>query len=140
MRTAPGMHPPARIWSSPRMSTSDRARSLGREGLVVVQRRRRRRARRVARALTLAATQAVANALQHAGGEGWSSRCRRRDDGVRIEVRDAGQGFDLEGVPDDRLGIRASIIARVAAIGGDRRHRDRRHGTTVRLVWRGWRA
>jgi len=55
---------------------------------------------------------------------------------VRIEIRDGGQGFDLEGVPGDRLGIRASIIARVAAIGGDADIQTGDSGTTVRLVWR----
>ncbi len=55
---------------------------------------------------------------------------------VRIEVRDTGSGFDLEAVPDDRLGIRASIIARVAAVGGTTRIASGEHGTTVRLEWR----
>jgi signal transduction histidine kinase len=91
---------------------------------------------RVARALTLAATQGVANALQHAGGEALAVTVAAAGPMVRIEVRDAGQGFDLEGVPGDRLGIKASIIARVAAIGGDADIETGDSGTTVRLVWR----
>jgi signal transduction histidine kinase len=91
---------------------------------------------RVARALTLAATQGVANALQHAGGDGLSVRIEAGDSAVRIEVRDTGEGFDLEGVPGDRLGIRASIIARVAAIGGSANIATGGDGTTVRLAWR----
>lgn len=91
---------------------------------------------RVVRALTLAATQAVANALQHAGGAGLGIAVIARDGRVRVEVHDAGEGFDLEAIPDDRLGIRASIIARVAAVGGTADLETGHHGTTVRLTWR----
>ncbi|WP_194409139.1 sensor histidine kinase [Microbacterium cremeum] len=91
---------------------------------------------RVARALTLAATQAVANALQHAGGAGLGVAVIARDGRVRVEVHDAGEGFDLDDIPDDRLGIRASIIARVAAVGGTADLETGSHGTTVRLTWR----
>ena len=54
---------------------------------------------------------------------------------LQIEVRDTGEGFDLEGVPGDRLGIRASIIARVAAIGGSAAIDTGGSGTRVRLAW-----
>jgi signal transduction histidine kinase len=91
---------------------------------------------RVARALTLAATQAIANALQHAGGDGLVVRLDADPTAVQIEVRDSGEGFDLEGVPGDRLGIRASIIARVAATGGTAEIETGSAGTTVRLAWR----
>lgn len=91
---------------------------------------------RVARALTLAATQGVANALQHAGGDGLAVTVSTDGGAVQIEVRDTGQGFDLEGVPGDRLGIRASIVARVAAIGGRADIETGDAGTTVRLEWR----
>lgn len=90
---------------------------------------------RVARALTLAATQGVANALQHAGGDGLAVTVRAGHGSLQIEVRDTGEGFDLEGVPGDRLGIRASIIARVAAIGGHADIETGGSGTTVRLAW-----
>lgn len=90
---------------------------------------------RVARALTLAATQAVANALQHAGGAGLAVTLGTADGRVRIDVHDAGQGFDLDAVPDDRLGIRASIVARVAAVGGSADLQTGPHGTVVRLTW-----
>ncbi len=91
---------------------------------------------RVARALTLAATQAIANALQHAGGVGLGVSVSGGDGRISIEVRDLGEGFDLAGVPDDRLGIRASIFARVAAVGGTAQIDSGHHGTTVRLEWR----
>jgi signal transduction histidine kinase len=92
---------------------------------------------RVARALALAATQAVANALQHAGGSGLSVAVSTDSERVQVEVRDAGQGFDLDAIPDDRLGIRASIVARVAAVGGTTELETGRQGTVVRLTWRG---
>ncbi|WP_200826325.1 sensor histidine kinase [Microbacterium timonense] len=90
---------------------------------------------RVARALVLAATQAVANAVQHAGGAGLAIVVAAADGQVRVEVRDAGEGFDLDAIPDDRLGIRASIIARVAAVGGRADLETGPHGTVVRLTW-----
>jgi signal transduction histidine kinase len=93
---------------------------------------------RVARALALAATQAVANALQHAGGAGLGVALRSTGDNLRVEVHDAGEGFDLDAVPDDRLGIRASIVARVAAVGGQADLETGPHGTVVRLTW--WEA
>lgn len=90
---------------------------------------------RVARALTLAATQAIANALQHADGIGLAVTVSTRPQTVEIEVRDEGGGFDIESVPDDRLGIRASIFARVAAVGGTTRIESGHHGTVVHLEW-----
>ena len=93
---------------------------------------------RVARALTLAATQArrerPAARRRRAGSAVAVIEARRA--AVRVEVRDAGEGFDLEGVPDDRLGIRASIIARVAAVGGAADIETGDSGTIVRLAWR----
>ncbi len=93
---------------------------------------------RVARALSLAAMQAITNAVEHADGEGLALSVRAVPDPtrVRIEVRDNGAGFRLEDVPDDRLGIRGSIIARVAAVGGTARIMSSERGTTVRLDWR----
>jgi signal transduction histidine kinase len=93
---------------------------------------------RIARALVLAATQAIANAAQHAAGSGLAIAVdgSAEPPRVRITVRDTGAGFDLDRVPHDRLGIRASIFARVAAVGGTSSIDSDRHGTTVRLEWR----
>ncbi|MFH8250720.1 sensor histidine kinase [Microbacterium sp. B2969] len=93
---------------------------------------------RVARALILAAMQAITNAVEHADGEGLAVAVRAVPDPVRmrIDVHDTGGGFALEDVPDDRLGIRASIIARVAAVGGTAAITSGDRGTTVRLEWR----
>ncbi len=38
--------------------------------------------------------------------------------GVDVYVRDRGPGVDLTELPDDRLGIRESIIGRMARAGG----------------------
>jgi signal transduction histidine kinase len=92
---------------------------------------------RVSRALILAATQAIANAAQHAAGAGLevSVRGSVTPPVLRIAVRDSGAGFDLDRVPHDRLGIRASIFARVAAVGGISVIDSDRDGTTVHLEW-----
>jgi signal transduction histidine kinase len=92
---------------------------------------------RVARALTLAAMQAITNAVEHADGEGLTVSVRADTEPVRvsIDVRDTGAGFELEEVPDDRLGIRASIVARVAAVGGAASITSGERGTTVLLEW-----
>lgn len=92
---------------------------------------------RVARALVLAATQAVANSAQHASASGLAVTVSgiSQPPGVRIIVRDTGAGFDLDRVPHDRLGIRASIFARVAAVGGTSTIDSDEDGTTVRLEW-----
>jgi signal transduction histidine kinase len=93
---------------------------------------------RIARALVLAATQAISNAAQHAAGSGLAVAVDGSADpaGVRITVRDTGAGFDIDRVPHDRLGIRASIFARVAAVGGTSSIDSDPDGTTVRLEWR----
>jgi signal transduction histidine kinase len=93
---------------------------------------------RVARALVVAATQAIANAAQHAGGSGLAVTVEGRAAPAHtcITVRDTGDGFDIDRVPHDRLGIRASIFARVAAVGGTSDIQSDRTGTTVSLEWR----
>jgi signal transduction histidine kinase len=90
----------------------------------------------VARALILAATQSVANAVQHAGGVGLRVAVSGGSGQIDVLIADAGKGFDLAAIPDDRLGIRASIIARVAAVGGSAHLDTGPGGTTVRLEWR----
>lgn len=95
----------------------------------------------VAVAMIRAATQAVANAVQHADGIGLAARVRRCADApadaaaVEVIVRDEGRGFDVDAVPDDRLGISASIRARVSAVGGTSHIVSGPHGTTVTLRW-----
>lgn len=92
---------------------------------------------RVARALVLAALQAVANAVQHANAQGLAVELRGRAEpgGVRVRVRDSGGGFDVERIPEDRLGIRGSILARVTAVGGRTEIESGAQGTTITLEW-----
>ncbi|MFT4233486.1 MAG: ATP-binding protein [Microbacterium sp.] len=90
---------------------------------------------RVARALVLAATQAIANALQHAGGRDLAVSVASTDGELRVIVRDGGGGIDPKAIPADRLGIRASIFARMAAVDGDARIMSDGEGTVVRLAW-----
>ena len=86
--------------------------------------------------------QAIANSIEHAGGIGLTVSARQEPDTQRLhlEVQDLGDGFDLDTVPDDRLGIRGSIIARVAAVGGTVHITSDSNGTLVRLTWQGARA
>jgi signal transduction histidine kinase len=92
---------------------------------------------RVARAVVLAATQAIANAVQHADGAGLAVTVSRVGRGVRVQVSDAGPGVDVAAIPADRLGIRASIFARMAAVGGEATIASGGRGTTVTLTWSG---
>lgn len=92
----------------------------------------------VARAMVLAASQAVANSIQHADARDLTVDVVRRAGarGVAVVVADGGDGFDLSAVPPDRLGIRGSIVARMAAVGGAAVVRSSSAGTTVTLTWR----
>lgn len=91
---------------------------------------------RVARAIALAAKQALANAVHHADAVGLAARIRVEDACMVVEVSDRGPGLDVDAIPADRLGIRASIMARLAAVGGVARVDSGSHGTTVTLLWR----
>ncbi|SJN34721.1 putative two-component system sensor kinase [Microbacterium esteraromaticum] len=91
---------------------------------------------RVARAMVLAARQAVNNALEHAGGRGLHIIAEStRADGLTLTVLDAGPGFDPDAIGEDRLGIRASIVARMAAVAGRSHIATDPAGTTIELSW-----
>lgn len=83
-----------------------------------------------------AALQALVNSRQHAG-EGVLRQVAVRSRGgvAEIVVRDDGHGFDTS-VRSERLGVRVSILERVAAVGG-RAHVESSPGagTTVTLRW-----
>lgn len=91
----------------------------------------------VARALALAAAQAISNAIQHADAAGLRVTLHGDRDPARVAVRvhDTGPGFDPDAVPADRLGIRASIQARVAAVGGRADVASGPEGTRITLEW-----
>lgn len=90
----------------------------------------------VARAFSLAATQAATNAVQHAGGVGLEISVQAGSRETIITVRDRGPGIDLQSIPDDRLGLRASVFARMTAVGGDAELATHEHGTEITLRWR----
>lgn len=68
-------------------------------------------------ALLDAARQALINAVAH-GGEPISVYCEATSGSVDLFVRDHGDGFDVNAIPKDRLGIRESIIGRIQRRGG----------------------
>jgi signal transduction histidine kinase len=68
-------------------------------------------------ALVGAAREAMLNAARHAGGE-VSVYLETPPGAIDVFVRDRGPGVDLDALPDDRLGIRESIIGRMTRAGG----------------------
>jgi len=71
-----------------------------------------------ARALVLAAREAMSNAAVHAGVGRLSVYVESDDDGVSAFVQDQGVGFDPGAVPEDRHGIADSIRGRMTRAGG----------------------
>jgi signal transduction histidine kinase len=65
-----------------------------------------------------AAREALVNAARFAGTRAVSLYARVTDETCEIYVRDRGIGFDLEVVPEDRHGIRDSIVGRLARVDG----------------------
>lgn len=91
---------------------------------------------RVARALVLAARQALGNSVAHAGGRGLHIVTEGKgDDGISVVISDHGPGFVLDEIGADRLGIRASIFARMAGVAGTARIDSDESGTVVTLGW-----
>jgi signal transduction histidine kinase len=89
------------------------------------------------RAVLSATREAAVNAAKHSGAA--KVDIFAEVDGVDVEVfvRDRGSGFDPADVPDDRLGVRRSIIDRVERHGGDVDVRSTvGEGTEVRLSTR----
>ena len=72
----------------------------------------------VGRALVSAAKEAAVNAAMWSGADVVSLFCEVDPERISIYVRDAGRGFILDAVPEDRHGIRSSICARVESVGG----------------------
>ncbi|GAA1249406.1 signal transduction histidine kinase [Microbacterium phyllosphaerae] len=91
---------------------------------------------RAARALVLAARQALGNSVTHANGRGLHIIAEGRgDEGITVTISDAGPGFDIETIGADRLGIKASIFARMAGVAGTAEIDSSECGTTVTLGW-----
>lgn len=89
------------------------------------------------RAVLQAAREASVNAAKHSGADVVDIFAEVDGDGVEVFVRDRGAGFDVESIPDDRLGVRRSIIARMERHGGSAQIRSAPgEGTEVRLSTR----
>jgi signal transduction histidine kinase len=95
-------------------------------------------------AMLQAAREAMVNAAKYAAGEpadhdepaasSLSVYAEVAGDEVSIFVRDRGRGFDLDAVPEDRMGLRESIIGRMERNGGKAGIRTAPgEGTEVRL-------
>jgi hypothetical protein len=88
-------------------------------------------------AIASAAVQAMVNSLQHAGDASrWVAVRGIPRGGIEVIVGDTGKGFRLGEVPDERLGVRVSIIERVANAGGRAAIQSAPgEGTVVSLRW-----
>ncbi len=87
------------------------------------------------RALVAATREAAVNASRHSGADRVDVFVEVGSAGVEVFVRDRGRGFVLGEVAEDRLGVRRSIIDRVARHGGGAIIRSTPgDGTEVRLT------
>ncbi|MDE8667078.1 PspC domain-containing protein [Pseudarthrobacter sp. H3Y2-7] len=83
-------------------------------------------------ALVQASREAMLNASRHGGGT-VSVYLEVSDGRADVFVKDRGPGFDLSEVPEDRLGVRESIIGRMKRHGGTAVITSTPDGTEVRL-------
>ncbi|MEU6714329.1 hypothetical protein ABZ897_22920 [Nonomuraea sp. NPDC046802] len=91
----------------------------------------------VAERFARAVTEALANVALHAGVREAELVSSRSGGEIRVEVADAGRGFDQERLPPDRFGVRGSILEAMRSLqGGGAEISSGAHGTRVRLWWR----
>jgi signal transduction histidine kinase len=90
-----------------------------------------------AEAVFSAAVQAAVNSTTHAGQDvPRSINVRVPRGGIQVVVADRGAGFDPAAVPMERLGVRVSILERVANAGGHAAVESTPGGgTTVTIRW-----
>ncbi|MCZ3388194.1 MAG: PspC domain-containing protein [Actinomycetia bacterium] len=69
-------------------------------------------------AMLQATREAVSNAGRHSGVYTVSVYAEMTSAEVMVHVRDRGAGFSLDDVPDDRMGVRESILGRIERYGG----------------------
>jgi signal transduction histidine kinase/phage shock protein PspC (stress-responsive transcriptional regulator) len=82
-----------------------------------------------------AARQAMVNAAKYSEASVVSVYAEAEPEEVTIFVRDRGKGFDLDAIPQDRMGVRGSIIGRMERNGGTARVRTAPgEGTEVMLT------
>ena len=76
----------------------------------------------------------MVNAAKHSGADKIDVYAEVDEDSVEVFVRDRGNGFDAEAVAEDRMGVKGSIIDRMARHGGTATIRSASgDGTEVRL-------
>lgn len=86
------------------------------------------------RPIVAAAREAVTNAAKHAGVDRVDVYAEITPGSIDVFVRDRGTGFDPSATPEDRLGVRGSIIDRMERHGGAAEIRSTPgEGTEVRL-------
>ena len=86
-------------------------------------------------ALVAAAREALVNAAKFAGGEAVSLYAEVGEERTEVFVRDRGPGFDTAAVPEDRRGLRESIVGRMQRHGGRATvHSAPGEGTEIELV------
>jgi signal transduction histidine kinase len=91
---------------------------------------------RVAIALCGGAREALTNVVRHAGVESARVELHRAGAGVIVEVSDRGRGFDADQLSQHRYGVAASLVERMAGIGGRATVTSSPgHGTRVRMEW-----
>jgi len=85
-------------------------------------------------ALVRAAREAMVNAAKHSAADKIDVYAEVDEESVEVFVRDRGKGFDVDAVPDDRMGVKGSIIDRMERHGGIATIRSGHgEGTEVRL-------
>ena len=85
-------------------------------------------------ALVQAAREAMVNAAKHSGADKIDVYAEVADGLIEVFVRDRGRGFDPDAIGEDRMGVRGSIVARMARHKGTATVRSRPgDGTEVRL-------
>lgn len=90
------------------------------------------------RTVGAALAEALRNSVRHAGSARREVEVTVATDEVHVVVRDDGVGFDTDGVPAHRLGVRVSIVDRMSRLpGGSVEVRSAPgEGTRVDLWWR----
>jgi signal transduction histidine kinase len=85
-------------------------------------------------ALVRATREAMVNAAKHSGADKVDVYAEVDEERVEVFIRDRGKGFDVAAVADDRMGVKGSIINRMARHGGTATLRSEPgYGTEVRL-------
>jgi signal transduction histidine kinase len=84
-------------------------------------------------ATVAAAREGMVNAAKASGAPTVSVYAEVGPERIEVYVRDRGRGFDVAGVPEDRRGIRESIVGRMSRHGGSADIRSGPGGTEVAL-------